>query len=134
MVGTTRTTKPPLISQAEAFAVTTTNAPSSTTALHAESRRAFMSAAALFTAGAVLSAPAFADDDLSMPTEQEQAKVSEAEMAERLRKKAALQKKMVAPKNLGESFSKEMTNQKEQKGLTQQERRDKMCEELGRGC
>lgn len=55
-------------------------------------------------------------------------------MAERLRKKAELQQKTVAPKTFAESFQSEQSKQKELKSQTKAERRNAMCEELGRGC
>lgn len=55
-------------------------------------------------------------------------------MAERLRRKAELQAKAAAPKTFGESFRNEQERQKEMKDQTKEERRNAMCEELGRGC
>jgi len=54
-------------------------------------------------------------------------------MAERLRRKAELQKKNAKPMNYGESVKKEKEKQKELQ-MTQTEKRNAMCEELGRGC
>lgn len=55
-------------------------------------------------------------------------------MAERLRRKAELQRKAAAPKNLGESMQSERSKQKAMNQQTKEERRNAMCEELGRGC
>jgi hypothetical protein len=55
-------------------------------------------------------------------------------MAERLRRKAELQKQAAAPKTFGESFKSERSKQKELNSQTKEERRNAMCEELGRGC
>jgi hypothetical protein len=55
-------------------------------------------------------------------------------MQERLRRKAKLQKSMSSPKNYGDSFKNEMYKQKELKSQSKEERRNAMCEELGRGC
>lgn len=55
-------------------------------------------------------------------------------MAEKLRRKAALQQKAAAPKTFGESFKSEREKQKELGSQTKEERRNAMCEELGRGC
>lgn len=54
-------------------------------------------------------------------------------MAERLRKKAELQKKASRPMSFSESFK---TEQEKQKGMqkSKAELRNAMCEELGRGC
>jgi hypothetical protein len=54
-------------------------------------------------------------------------------MEEKLRKKAELQKKATRPTTFGESFKGEMEKQKEMQ-MTKEERRNRMCEELGRGC
>ena len=54
-------------------------------------------------------------------------------MAERLRRKAELQKKNAKPMNYSESMKAEKEKQKElQKSGA--ERRNALCEELGRGC
>jgi diphthamide synthase (EF-2-diphthine--ammonia ligase) len=55
-------------------------------------------------------------------------------MEERLRRKAELQKKMASPKTFNESLQNELVKQGDQKSRTQAERRNAMCEELGRGC
>jgi hypothetical protein len=55
-------------------------------------------------------------------------------MEERLRRKAELQKKMATPKTFNESFQSEMVKQSGMKSKSQEERRNAMCEELGRGC
>lgn len=55
-------------------------------------------------------------------------------MAEKLRKKAELQKKAARPATFKESLQGEMKRKEEMKKETPQERRDRLCEELGRGC
>lgn len=54
-------------------------------------------------------------------------------MAERLRKKAELQKKATRPASFAESFKTEQQKQKDLK-MSPEERRNRLCEELGRGC
>lgn len=54
-------------------------------------------------------------------------------MAERLRRKAELQKKASTPTSFGESMKSEKAKQAALK-KSQDERRNAMCEELGRGC
>ena len=54
-------------------------------------------------------------------------------MAERLRKKAELQKKMARPTNYVDSLKNEQAKKKELQ-KSKEERRNAMCEELGRGC
>lgn len=74
-------------------------------------------------------------DDLSMPdappplTPEQEAAFQE----ERLAKKAALQKKSARPLDYKESIEGEKEKQKELK-KSGVERRNAMCEELGRGC
>jgi hypothetical protein len=55
-------------------------------------------------------------------------------MAEKLRRKAELQKKAAQPRSFTESFKGEMEKQQGFKKQSQSERRDSMCETLGRGC
>lgn len=55
-------------------------------------------------------------------------------MEERLRRKAELQKKMSSPKNFNESLKNEFSKQGDINRKTKEERRNAMCEELGRGC
>ena len=54
-------------------------------------------------------------------------------MAERLRVKAELKKKAAKPMGYKESMSQEKNKQKELQ-KSKQEKREAMCEELGRGC
>ena len=54
-------------------------------------------------------------------------------LAERLRRKAELQKKGARPASFKESLSQELGKQKGME-KTKMERRNAMCEELGRGC
>jgi hypothetical protein len=53
--------------------------------------------------------------------------------AERLRIKAELQKKNAKPMSFTESMAKERAKQKELE-KSKEERRNALCEELGRGC
>ena len=55
-------------------------------------------------------------------------------MAERIRRKVELQKEGAKPKTFTESFQKERSKQKNLNSQTKEERRNAMCEELGRGC
>lgn len=55
-------------------------------------------------------------------------------MAERIRRKRELQKKASSPKNFSDNFAREQEKQKEMSKQSQSERRNAMCEELGRGC
>ena len=55
-------------------------------------------------------------------------------MAERLRRKAELQKKGAMPATYKDSLSREMDKKTEMNSKTKEERRNAMCEELGRGC
>ncbi len=54
-------------------------------------------------------------------------------MDERIRKKLELQKKTAKPTTFGESFQKEK-EKKAELAKTKEERRNALCEELGRGC
>jgi hypothetical protein len=54
-------------------------------------------------------------------------------MALKLEKKAELQKAIAKPVTIKESFAVEKTKQKSLQ-KSKEERRDAMCEELGRGC
>jgi len=58
----------------------------------------------------------------------------EAAMAERLRKKAELQKQNSRPATFQDSLAKEMERKKSLKSMTKEERRNELCETLGRGC
>ena len=55
-------------------------------------------------------------------------------MADRVRRKTELQKKSAAPATYKDSFTREMERKTEMNSKTQVERRNAMCEELGRGC
>ena len=59
--------------------------------------------------------------------------IKKAEMEERIRKKLELQKKGNKPKTFAESFEKEMEKKAELQ-KSKEERRNALCEELGRGC
>eukprot|EP00567_Pseudictyota_dubia_P007500 CAMPEP_0197439816 /NCGR_PEP_ID=MMETSP1175-20131217/6476_1 /TAXON_ID=1003142 /ORGANISM="Triceratium dubium, Strain CCMP147" /LENGTH=147 /DNA_ID=CAMNT_0042969801 /DNA_START=55 /DNA_END=498 /DNA_ORIENTATION=- len=115
-------------------------APSSTALNSAPSdRREFVGVAASALAFVTANAPAaWADeqgavDDLAMPTPEEQKAKEDAEMAERLKRKAELQKKMARPASYKSSFQAEMDKQQGMK-KSKEERRNALCEELGRGC
>lgn len=54
-------------------------------------------------------------------------------MAERLRKKAELKKKLSRPNNYLDSLKSEQEKKKELQ-MSKEERRNALCEELGRGC
>lgn len=54
-------------------------------------------------------------------------------MEARLKKKAELQKKASKPLTFSDSLKGELSKQKDME-KSKQERRDAMCEELGRGC
>mmetsp|Transcript_1037 Transcript_1037/g.2403 ORF Transcript_1037/g.2403 Transcript_1037/m.2403 type:complete len:143 (+) Transcript_1037:173-601(+) len=104
-------------------------------------RRDFLDAAMSASAGLLIaSIPAAAraeeekiSDDLAMPSEEEQRKADEAAMAERLRRKAELQKQGSRPASFGDSLAKEREKQKGMQ-MSKEERRDALCETLGRGC
>ena len=64
---------------------------------------------------------------MTQPTVQE-------DMADRVRRKTELQKKSAAPATYKDSFTREMERKTEMNSKTQVERRNAMCEELGRGC
>ena len=79
------------------------------------------------------SAPTTFEDDLAMPDEEEVRKQTEAEKAERLKRKSELQKQKSRPMDFKES----MQNEKDRQNSlvkTKEERRNALCEELGRGC
>merc|ERR1712032_1556601 len=58
----------------------------------------------------------------------------EDEMAARLRRKAELQKKASKSMTYRSSFQAEIGKQKEMSSRTKEEKRNALCEELGRGC
>lgn len=96
------------------------------------SRRAFgvASMGAAFAALTVGAPAAFALDDLDMPSAEAQAKSDDEA---RLKVKADLKAKAARPKSYAESVQKELGKKKDA-GMTQTEKRNAMCEELGRGC
>ena len=55
-------------------------------------------------------------------------------MKERLRKKAELKAKASSAKSYGESLKNELDKKQATKGMTREEKRNALCEELGRGC
>lgn len=55
-----------------------------------------------------------------------------AEMDERLRRKAELKEKNAAPKSYQEGIKKEMERKKADKAMTREEKRNALCEELGK--
>ncbi|VEU37407.1 unnamed protein product [Pseudo-nitzschia multistriata] len=120
--------------QAEAF-TTTTRKVGCSSALQAD-RRDFLNAA--FSTIAVTSFPLIAGaedlaDDLAMPSEEEQRKAEADAAAERLRRKAELQKKNSNPTDFRDRLAKEREKQKNLQ-MSKEERRNALCEELGRGC
>ena len=60
--------------------------------------------------------------------------MQEAAMAERLRRKAELQKKASQPASFLDSLKTEKAKQEEFSKATKEDRRNALCEELGRGC
>jgi len=78
-------------------------------------------------------------EELGMPPDtsaDEQKKIDEdaaAAMAERLAKKAALQKEKARPATFQDSMAKELEKKKNLQ-MSKEERRNALCEELGRGC
>eukprot|EP00566_Odontella_aurita_P029163 CAMPEP_0113542338 /NCGR_PEP_ID=MMETSP0015_2-20120614/9550_1 /TAXON_ID=2838 /ORGANISM="Odontella" /LENGTH=146 /DNA_ID=CAMNT_0000442381 /DNA_START=246 /DNA_END=686 /DNA_ORIENTATION=+ /assembly_acc=CAM_ASM_000160 len=132
-----------LLSGRESTAFTSSSTPcratSSTSLNLIADRRAFVGAAAASAFSVVVpSVPAWAEeegsvDDLAMPSPEEQKAKEDAEIAERLRRKAELQKKMARPTTYRSSFQSEMDKQEGMK-KSKEERRNALCEELGRGC
>ena len=55
-------------------------------------------------------------------------------MAEKLRRKAELQKQASKSMNFADSLKREQEFKNKQKQQTKEERRNALCEELGRGC
>lgn len=55
-------------------------------------------------------------------------------MAEKLKRKAELQKKAAQPRNFNESLKSELQKKKDFGSQSKEERRAALCEELGRGC
>mmetsp|Transcript_130 Transcript_130/g.505 ORF Transcript_130/g.505 Transcript_130/m.505 type:complete len:139 (+) Transcript_130:94-510(+) len=83
----------------------------------------------------VSSTPAVAAvDDLSMPSEDEQKAAEKAALEAKLKRKAELQKAATQPKTFTGSFQSEIQKQKDFGSQTKEQRRNAMCEELGRGC
>jgi len=78
---------------------------------------------------------ATADDaeDLAMPTAEEQKAQDEAALQEKLRRKAELQKQARRPMGYSDSMEAEKRKQQSLK-KTKEEKRNALCEELGRGC
>mmetsp|Transcript_26168 Transcript_26168/g.46424 ORF Transcript_26168/g.46424 Transcript_26168/m.46424 type:complete len:152 (-) Transcript_26168:126-581(-) len=121
-------------------ATPTTPATTTTTttlfATHVSDRRAFLDMASLAAGSLLISQPVFADDsvdDLSMPSEDEIKKAEADAAAERLRIKAELQKKNAKPMGFADSLAAEKEKQR-QLQKSKEERRNALCEELGRGC
>lgn len=120
-----------LLGSAGAFSVAPEAKQSSTMLF--ESRRGFM-AASVGAIGFLASAPAFAVDDLAMPSAEEEEAQRKAEMEARLKLKAELKAKQGSPKSFQESMKKELEKKEKDKQMTQEERRNALCEDLGRGC
>ncbi|CAJ1936951.1 unnamed protein product [Cylindrotheca closterium] len=95
------------------------------------SRRSFLVISPIVIFGASL--PAIANDveNLSMSAATEQSE--EEKMTERLRRKAELQKKASKPASFADSLAAEKKKKDELK-KSKEERRNALCEELGRGC
>jgi hypothetical protein len=55
-------------------------------------------------------------------------------LAAKLKRKAELQKELARPATFTESLKKEQERKAKMSGQSQEERRNAMCEELGRGC
>ena len=55
-------------------------------------------------------------------------------MEERLRRKAELKAKAASPKNYQESLKMELERKKAEKSVSREDKRNALCEELGRGC
>lgn len=110
-------------------------------------RRAFLVASiAAVTSSTIMpsislaNADGFGTDDmveeLEAPSAEElekQRQAHNAEVNERLRRKAELQKKAAKPMNFGESMKVEKAKQDGLK-MSKEDRRNALCEELGRGC
>jgi len=62
------------------------------------------------------------------------ANAQDAALAEKLRKKAELQKKAARPATFSASLEGEMQKKKEMSAMSKEEKRNRLCEELGRGC
>jgi len=95
------------------------------------SRRSFLLTSSVAFLGGGLPAVADDVDDLSMSAATEQSE--EEKMAERLRRKAELQKKASKPASFADSLAAEKQKKEELK-KSKEERRNALCEELGRGC
>jgi len=72
-------------------------------------------------------------DDLAMPSQEEQKTNDDAEMAARIARKRELQKKATRATGFADSTKQEFQKQKDMK-KSREERRNALCEELGRGC
>ena len=55
-------------------------------------------------------------------------------MEARLKLKAELKAKASSPKTFQESMQAEMEKKKKEQSMTKEERRNALCEDLGRGC
>eukprot|EP00594_Rhizosolenia_setigera_P003132 CAMPEP_0178956038 /NCGR_PEP_ID=MMETSP0789-20121207/9980_1 /TAXON_ID=3005 /ORGANISM="Rhizosolenia setigera, Strain CCMP 1694" /LENGTH=158 /DNA_ID=CAMNT_0020637819 /DNA_START=95 /DNA_END=571 /DNA_ORIENTATION=- len=108
-------------------------------------RRAFLVASiAAVTSSTIMPSISLADgfgtdemvEELEAPSAEELEKqrlAHNAEVNERLRRKAELQKKAAKPMNFGESMKAEKAKQDGLK-MSKEDRRNALCEELGRGC
>mmetsp|Transcript_1090 Transcript_1090/g.1699 ORF Transcript_1090/g.1699 Transcript_1090/m.1699 type:complete len:141 (-) Transcript_1090:3228-3650(-) len=129
-----------LFASSEAFvlpsasSITTTQLSAQTSSSRAEFLR---DVAATSIASVIVSLPgvATADDaeDLAMPTAEEQKAQDEAALQEKLRRKAELQKQARRPMGYSDSMEAEKRKQQSLK-KTKEEKRNALCEELGRGC
>jgi len=96
-------------------------------------RKTFVANIAYLSAFSAMVQPSWSDEDLSMPSPEEQKAAEEAELAARLKRKAELQKKKGSKSDFGTSFKAEQDKKKDLK-MTNAERRNALCEDLGRGC
>jgi hypothetical protein len=77
--------------------------------------------------------------NLLVPKKQQQINnettdTKEKKLKERLRRKAELQKQASQPRSYAESIQAEMARKNTMKNVSPEERRNAMCESLGRGC
>eukprot|EP00542_Grammatophora_oceanica_P004678 CAMPEP_0194066064 /NCGR_PEP_ID=MMETSP0009_2-20130614/85813_1 /TAXON_ID=210454 /ORGANISM="Grammatophora oceanica, Strain CCMP 410" /LENGTH=201 /DNA_ID=CAMNT_0038718979 /DNA_START=343 /DNA_END=948 /DNA_ORIENTATION=- len=118
-----------------------TRTPTTSTLFAGLDRRSFLkqgtSTAAALLVSTIVPVTAWADgelDDLSMPSPEEAEKAAKNAMEERLKRKAELQKAQGRGVTFGESLKGEMEKKKSMDSKTSLEKRNALCEELGRGC
>ncbi|CAB9519570.1 expressed unknown protein [Seminavis robusta] len=122
--------------QSNAFMVAPGVQPSTALFAEQDSRRGFLVASAGAAVGVLIqgNAPALAVDDLAMPSAEEEAAQRKAEMDARIKLKAELKAKAASPKTFQDGLKAEKEKREKDKSMTQAERRNAMCEDLGRGC